>query len=93
MEYKFKATTQEEIYNFLNKNEIQWDGIKTPLSFIDGTFVFLGQVIISYEPLAYLDDLHFDILTDRELILTDGIVRMYPHNPKHTFGEYVKPIE
>ena len=90
MEYKFSATTTEQIGTFLKSNfNFDFDEKSAMLNQTDA-LVYLGQLPNEInkqgEVLTWLNGLHFDILTDKELTLTQGIIEHNPNNPKHKFA-------
>lgn len=92
-EYKLSATTIERITQFLKQNfDFDWDGSTTP-QMLNATdcFVFIGQIpneinTETGEVISWLDGLHFDILTNLDLIIHEGINQHNPVNPKHQFA-------
>lgn len=106
MEYKLSTINKNDIISYLSSIGIEWDGTQTPLTFDKGTFVYIGQIIdtfdyikdtngnnIGIENIKFIPGFHFDLLTEDGLIFPSTITRVYPSNPRHTFGEYIKPIE
>jgi len=93
MEYKFSTSTNQEIIDLLSTFNIEWDGSSTPISSNNLTFVYIGQIIQSFEldeigniiNQVYSDGLHFDILTDVVFNIPSNIIQHYPINPKHRF--------
>lgn len=91
--YKLSTSTKQEIIDFLLLNGIEWDGYSTPLTFNNITFVYIGDIISSYEinsdgymsNIIYMDGKHFDILTDIELEIPSNIIEHNPLNHIHTF--------
>jgi hypothetical protein len=95
-EYKLSTTTIEQITQFL-KSEFgfDWNGLNEN-AMLNQTdcFVFVngnGQVpneinAETGEVVSYLDGLHFDILTSKDLTIPEGITRHFPINPKHKFA-------
>jgi hypothetical protein len=89
-EYKLSATTIEEIEAFLLESfDFEFDGKSAMLNKTD-SFVFLGQLPLeidskSGEVTKWVDGIHFDILTTKELNIPQAITRHYPTNPRHQF--------
>lgn len=94
--YKLSAPTIEIITQFLKSEfDFDWDDLKenTMLNQTD-CFVFVngnGQVpneinTETGEVISWLDGLHFDILTNLDLIIHEGINQHNPVNPKHQFA-------
>jgi hypothetical protein len=90
-EYKLSATNIEQIEAFLFESfEFEFEGKSGMLNKTDA-FVYLGQLPLEVEPKTgevtkWIDGLHFDILTEKELNIPEGIIRHYPRNPKHQFA-------
>ena len=92
-EYKLSTTTIEIITQFLKSEfDYDWDGSNTP-QMLNQTdcFVFLGQLpneinAETGDVISYLEGLHFDILTNKDLTITEGINQHNPINPKHQFA-------
>jgi hypothetical protein len=93
MEYKFSASTIEEIFIFLKSNfDFDFEEKSAMLNntdalvFINGTGKIPNEVTEQGEVISYLDGFHFDILTSKELNITEGIKAHFPNNPKHKFA-------
>jgi hypothetical protein len=90
-EYKLSAATIEQIQAFLLENfDFKFEGKSVMLNQSDA-FVFLGQLPLEVDPKSgevtkWVDGIHFDILTTKELNIPQGITRHYPTNPKHKFS-------
>ncbi len=91
MEYKFSATTTKQIAAFLKQNfDFDFEQKSNMLNNTDA-LVYLGKLPNEIddktgEVISYLDGLHFDIQTDKELKLNKGIISHNPNNPKHNFA-------
>jgi hypothetical protein len=90
-EYKLSAINIEQIEAFLLENfDFEFDGKSVMLNQTDA-FVYLGQLPLEVDPKSgeitkWIDGLHFDILTTKELNIPEVITRHYPNNPKHRFA-------
>lgn len=90
-EYKLSAINIEQIEAFLLENfEFEFEGKSVMLNQTDA-FVYLGQLPLEVDPksgdvINWIEGLHFDILTEKELVIPEGITRHYPNNPKHQFA-------
>ena len=92
-QYKLSTTTIEIIAQFLKQEfNFDWDGTNTPQMLnVTDCFVFLGKLpnetnIETGEVISYLDGLHFDLLTNKELLIPAEITQHKSLNPKHTFA-------
>jgi hypothetical protein len=92
MDYKLSAATIEQIAIFLKINfEFEFEEKSNMLNQTDA-FVYLGILPNEIDDktgkvISYLDGLHFDILTDKELVLIEGISKHFPTEPKHQFTQ------
>ena len=94
MEYKFSATTTEQIGIFLKSNfNFDFDEKSAMLNQTDALVYINGNGKIpnttnpeTGEVISYLPGLHFDILTDKDLTITEGVNQHFPDNPKHKFA-------
>jgi len=99
-EYKLSANSIEIITQFLKSEfDFNWNGSNTP-QMLNNTdcFVFIGQIpnetkhginkagMPTIKILSYLNGLHFDILTSKELELPNEIIEHIPINPIHKFS-------
>lgn len=92
-EYKLSAANIEVIIEFINqKFDFNWDAKTSPLM-LNATdcFVFIGQIPKDFdsetgEVYSYLGGLHFDILTSKDLSITEGLKQHFPINPKPQFA-------
>ena len=91
--YKFSTDNIEIIAQFLKDEfEFNWNGTNTPQMLNEtDCFVYLGQIpnqinAETGEVISYLDGLHFDIKTSKELSIPVEITQHKPLNPKHTFA-------
>ena len=80
-EYKLSSTNLNIIVSFLKENfNKDWDLSTTPIMLNEtDCFVFIGEI-------EGVPGLHFDILTNLDLTIPDGIVRHFPNNPNHQFA-------
>ena len=92
-QYKLSTTTIELIKSFLKKEfDFDWNGLNTPTMLNETDyFVFIGQIpnqinAETGEVISWLDGLHFDLLTNKELSIPTEITQHKPLNPKHTFA-------
>lgn len=96
IEYKLSTTTIEQITQFLKSEfDYDWNGLNEN-AMLNQTecFVFVngnGQIpneinTETGEVISYLEGLHFDILTCKDLIIPEGITRHFPSEPKHQFA-------
>lgn len=94
--YKLSTTTIEQITQFL-KSEFgfDWNGLKENAMlnqtdcfvFVNGNGIIPNEINTETgEVISYLEGLHFDILTDKDLTIHEGIIRHFPENPKHLFA-------
>jgi hypothetical protein len=92
-EYKLSTETIQSIKNLLiDEFNYDWDG-QTQLIMLNETdaFVYLGILpdLINTETneiISYLNGLHFDILTIKQIIIPNDILSHNPINPKHKFA-------
>jgi len=93
-EYKLSAQSVEQIEAFLLANfNFEFKGNSSMVNQTD-CFVFInenGQIpnqinIETGEVISWLDGLHFDILTNKDLTIPEGINQHYPSEPKHQFA-------
>lgn len=91
MEYKLSATTVEQIAAFLSAAfNFQFEGKSAMLNQTDA-LIYIGILpneinAETGEVLSYLEGLHFDILTNKDLTITEGINQHFPSEPKHKFA-------
>lgn len=91
--YKFSTNKIENIKSFLKSQfAFDWDGTTTP-KMLNATdcFVFIGQIPNQInsetgEVISWLDGFHFDILTNKDLTIPEGINQHFPAEPKHQFA-------
>ena len=91
--YKFSTNGIENIKSFLKQEfNFDWNGSSTPqmLNTTD-CFVFLGQLANEIneetgEVISWLEGFHFDILTSKDLTISEGINQHNTTNPKHQFA-------
>lgn len=94
--YKLSTATIEVITQFLKSEfDFDWNGLNENAMlnqtdcfvFVNGNGRIPNEINTETgEVISYLDGLHFDILTSKDLIITEGINQHFPSEPKHQFA-------